>query len=62
MSQERPRLAAEGLKKSYRGRTVVDGVSLQVEGGEVVGLLFECWKEQPADQGEQRWSFAGGAA
>jgi lipopolysaccharide export system ATP-binding protein len=39
VSQERPRLAAEGLKKSYRGRTVVDGVSLQVEGGEVVGLL-----------------------
>ena len=39
MSQDRPRLEAEGLKKSYRGRTVVDGVSLRVEGGEVVGLL-----------------------
>jgi hypothetical protein len=22
------------------------------------GLLFEGWKEQPEDQGEQRWSFA----
>ncbi|MEO7920279.1 MAG: LPS export ABC transporter ATP-binding protein [Thermoanaerobaculia bacterium] len=32
-------LEAEGLRKKYRGRTVVDGVSIRVEGGEVVGLL-----------------------
>jgi lipopolysaccharide export system ATP-binding protein len=32
-------LAAERLKKTYRGRTVVDGVSIQVAAGEVVGLL-----------------------
>ena len=35
----RPILEAEGLIKKYRGRTVVDGVSIRVEGGEVVGLL-----------------------
>jgi lipopolysaccharide export system ATP-binding protein len=28
-----------GLKKAYRGRTVVDGVSLHVNEGEVIGLL-----------------------
>ncbi len=33
------RLAAEGLVKRFRQRTVVDGVSLTVEAGEVVGLL-----------------------
>jgi lipopolysaccharide export system ATP-binding protein len=32
-------IAAKGLAKSYRGRTVVDGVSLQVHDGEIVGLL-----------------------
>jgi lipopolysaccharide export system ATP-binding protein len=32
-------LVAEGLAKSYRGRTVVDGVDLGVGPGEVVGLL-----------------------
>lgn len=32
-------LEASGLRKSYRGRCVVDGVSLTVAGGEVVGLL-----------------------
>ncbi len=32
-------LRAEGLEKSYRGRKVVDGVSLDVRPGEVVGLL-----------------------
>jgi lipopolysaccharide export system ATP-binding protein len=35
----RPVLEAEGLRKAYRGRTVVGGVSVCVEGGEVVGLL-----------------------
>lgn len=35
----RPILEADSLRKCYRGRTVVDGVSLHVEGGEVVGLL-----------------------
>ncbi|MGE5234975.1 MAG: LPS export ABC transporter ATP-binding protein [Acidobacteriota bacterium] len=33
------RLEAEGLVKRYRRRTVVDGVSLDLNGGEVVGLL-----------------------
>jgi len=33
------RLDAEDLRKAYRGRTVVDGVSLGLEQGEVVGLL-----------------------
>lgn len=32
-------LAAEEIAKSYRGRRVVNGVSLQVHQGEVVGLL-----------------------
>lgn len=32
-------LLAEGLHKRYRQRSVVDGVSLQVSSGEVVGLL-----------------------
>jgi lipopolysaccharide export system ATP-binding protein len=32
-------LRTEELSKSYRGRKVVDGVSLHVEPGEVVGLL-----------------------
>jgi len=38
---EAPRtvLEAHGLRKSYRGRTVVSDVSIRVEGGEVVGLL-----------------------
>ena len=35
----RPRLVAEGLIKSYAGRTVVSGVSLDVAAGEIVGLL-----------------------
>ena len=35
----RPRLVAEGLIKSYSGRTVVSGVSLDVGAGEIVGLL-----------------------
>jgi lipopolysaccharide export system ATP-binding protein len=33
------RLAAHELVKSYRGRRVVDGVSLHLDEGEVVGLL-----------------------
>jgi lipopolysaccharide export system ATP-binding protein len=32
-------LSAKGVTKSYDGRRVVDGVSLEVKGGEVVGLL-----------------------
>lgn len=32
-------LAAEGLRKSYGRRTVVDGVDLEMRDGEVVGLL-----------------------
>jgi len=33
------RLSAKGLRKRYRGRAVVNGLSLSVESGEVVGLL-----------------------
>lgn len=33
------KLSANNLVKSYKSRTVIDGVSLQVESGEVVGLL-----------------------
>lgn len=32
-------LHTNGLVKAYRGRTVVDGVSIQVSPGEIVGLL-----------------------
>ncbi len=32
-------LRAEGLVKSYRGRTVVDGFGMAVEEGQIVGLL-----------------------
>lgn len=39
MSENRSRLEAGGLRKSYRRRAVVDDVSLAVLGGEVVGLL-----------------------
>ncbi|HSS44924.1 MAG TPA: LPS export ABC transporter ATP-binding protein [Thermoanaerobaculia bacterium] len=35
----RPRLVAEGLVKKYAGRAVVNGVSLEIGGGEIVGLL-----------------------
>jgi lipopolysaccharide export system ATP-binding protein len=34
-----PTLQAEGLVKSYKGRTVVDGVSFDIHPGEIVGLL-----------------------
>src|SRR3974377_754651 len=33
------RLQAADLRKSYRGRKVVDNVSLEIQQGEVVGLL-----------------------
>ncbi len=33
------KLSAEGLEKSYKGRTVVRGVSLEVTSGQVIGLL-----------------------
>jgi len=32
-------LRAEGIEKSYRGRKVVNGISLKVNQGEIVGLL-----------------------
>jgi lipopolysaccharide export system ATP-binding protein len=34
-----PLLTAEGITKSFGGRTVLRGVSVQIAGGEVVGLL-----------------------
>ena len=37
--RHRPVLEADDLRKSYGGRTVVDGVTVRVAGGEVVGLL-----------------------
>ena len=38
--RKRPhRIFAEGLRKSFKGREVVQGVSLELEAGEVVGLL-----------------------
>ena len=33
------RLVAQGLEKSYKGRTVVRGISLEVDAGQVIGLL-----------------------
>ncbi|MEM1247901.1 MAG: LPS export ABC transporter ATP-binding protein [Acidobacteriota bacterium] len=33
------RISTDGLRKTYRGRTVVNGVSLEVSPGEIVGLL-----------------------
>lgn len=33
------RISTDGLRKTYRGRTVVNGVSLEVAPGEIVGLL-----------------------
>lgn len=33
------KLSAQGLEKSYKGRTVVRGVSLEVDAGQVIGLL-----------------------
>ena len=32
-------LKAEGVTKAYNGRRVVDQVNLEINGGEVVGLL-----------------------
>ncbi|MFN7940617.1 MAG: LPS export ABC transporter ATP-binding protein [Thermoanaerobaculia bacterium] len=39
MTDTTPGLRAEGLRKVYRGRAVVDGVSIHVDPGEIVGLL-----------------------
>lgn len=33
------KLSAQGLEKSYKGRTVVRGISLEVSTGQVIGLL-----------------------
>lgn len=37
--QEKSQLSVENLIKGYRGRNVVDGVSLSINQGEIVGLL-----------------------
>jgi len=39
VSDQKPLLEGRGLRKVYRGRTVVNDVSVRVEAGEVVGLL-----------------------
>ncbi|NMB77307.1 MAG: LPS export ABC transporter ATP-binding protein [Myxococcales bacterium] len=39
MSGDAVRLVARELRKAFRGRVVVDGVSLEVAPGEIVGLL-----------------------
>jgi len=39
VDEGRPTLRTENLVKSYRGRRVVDGVSIEVRQGETVGLL-----------------------
>ncbi len=39
MATQPPLLKVQGLVKSYRRRRVVDGVSFEVHGGEIVGLL-----------------------
>ena len=33
------KLSAQGLEKSYKGRTVVCGISLEINSGQVIGLL-----------------------
>src|SRR5271157_1317585 len=38
-NMHQPLLKVENLKKSYSGKTVVDGLSFDVKPGEVVGLL-----------------------
>ena len=38
-NQSRNTLKAENLCKSYKGRKVVQGVSMEIHSGEVVGLL-----------------------
>src|SRR5215467_1823944 len=38
-AEEPQRLATEGLRKVYRGRAVVQDVSIEVGPGEIVGLL-----------------------
>ena len=37
------KLRAEGIEKSYKGRKVVKGISLEVTQGEIVGLLGPQW-------------------
>jgi len=39
LDRDRPAVTATGLVKSYRGKRAVDGVSLEIGRGEVVGLL-----------------------
>jgi lipopolysaccharide export system ATP-binding protein len=39
MSEKKGTLYTRGLRKVYRGRAVVDDVSIEVEPGEIVGLL-----------------------
>lgn len=40
-------LKAENLAKAYKGRTVVGDVSLNVNSGEIVGLLGLTVREKP---------------
>ena len=38
-ANNRSQLKAVGVAKAYNGRRVVNGVNLEVNGGEIVGLL-----------------------
>lgn len=39
LSTKHPAVQVEGLTKSYKGRTVVDGITLNIARGETVGIL-----------------------
>jgi len=39
MNKAKTRLRAAGLAKSYRGRRVVDGITFEINSGEVLGML-----------------------
>ena len=42
-------LTAEAVAKSYNGRRVVNGVNIEVRGGEIVGLLGPKWRRENHD-------------
>ena len=40
-------LRAENLVKTYKGRSVVKGISVEVNQGEIIGLLAQTEQEKP---------------